>query len=164
MYSSQTFLRALHRAIFYQRPLKSQKGLVGKCTFERSKSRCPVSHPLFEEFRMRSFINNIRLAAPDSAEPRPLTQEECEAIRPLFLRKSKPHFEFEDIARKIAGKGRYACKGDRIEAPYRFNFAAEATVSGCPVTAAPKWKRFCSSSRIFSRFSAPKKLGVPPPK
>lgn len=128
--------KALHRAIFYQRPLKSQKGLVGKCTFERSKSRCPVSHPLFEEFRMRSFINNIRLAAPDSAEPRPLTQEECEAIRPLFLRKSKPHFDFGEIARKIAGKGRYACKGDRIEAPYRFNFAAEATVSGCPVTAA----------------------------
>lgn len=47
--------KRLHRAIFYQRPLKSQKGLVGKCTFEKSKSRCPISHPCFEEFRMLQF-------------------------------------------------------------------------------------------------------------
>lgn len=40
----------LRRAIFFQRPLKSQKGSVGKCTFEKTKSRCSVSHPLYEEF------------------------------------------------------------------------------------------------------------------
>lgn len=132
----ETWQRELYRAIFFQRPLKSQKGLVGKCTFEKTKSRCPVSHPRFEEFRMLAFINNIRITAPGDAEPRGLTQQEKETIRPLFLRKSKPHFDFEDIAKKIAGKGRYACKGDRIEAPFRFNFARTATVSGCPVTAA----------------------------
>lgn len=132
----ETWQRELYRVIFFQRPLKSQKGLVGKCTFEKTKSRCPVSHPRFEEFRMLAFINNIRITAPGDAEPRPLTQQETETIRPLFLRKSKPHFDFEDIAKKIAGKGRYACKGDRIDAPYRFNFTRTATVSGCPVTAA----------------------------
>lgn len=132
----ETWRRELHRAIFFQRPLKSQKGLVGKCTFEKKKSRCPSSHPRFEEFRMHCFVNNIRLTAPGDAEPRPLTRQEAESIRPLFLRKSKPHFDFEEIAKKIAGKGRYACKGDRVEAPYRFNFARTATVSGCPVTAA----------------------------
>ena len=128
--------KALEHAIFFQRPLKSQKGLVGKCTFEKTKSRCPASHPRFEEFRMLSFINTIRIQTPADSEPHPLSQEEVETIRPLFLRKSKPHFDFEEIARKIAGKGQYACKGDRIEAPYRFNYAAHATVSGCPVTAA----------------------------
>ena len=127
--------QALYRAIFFQRPLKSQKGAVGKCTFEKRKSRCPVSHPHFEEFRMHSFINNIRIAAPEDNDFRPLTQAEAETIVPLFLRKSKPHFDFEEIARKIAGKGRYACKGDRNEAAYRFNYARIATVSGCPVTA-----------------------------
>ncbi|MCM1151381.1 MAG: CRISPR-associated protein Csn1 [Alistipes sp.] len=127
--------RALYRAIFFQRPLKSQKGSVGRCTFEKTKSRCPVSHPRFEEFRMYSFINNIRIAGPTDGDFRSLTQTEIETIRPLFLRKSKPHFDFEEIARKIAGKGRYACKGDRNEAPYRFNYARTATVSGCPVTA-----------------------------
>lgn len=132
----EAWRQALHRAIFFQRPLKSQKGLVGKCTFEKKKSRCPASHPRYEEFRMYSFINNIRITTPDATEPRPLSQQEVDTIRPLFLRKSKPHFDFEEIARKIAGKGRYACKGDRTEAPYRFNFARTATVSGCPVTAA----------------------------
>ena len=128
--------QALYRAIFFQRPLKSQKGLVGRCTFEKSKSRCPISHPRFEEFRMLSFINNIRITTSDHTAPRPLTHEEVDTIRPLFLRKSKPHFDFEEIAKKIAGKNRYACKGDRSEMPCRFNFAATATVTGCPVTAA----------------------------
>lgn len=133
---SDEWQQALHRAIFYQRPLKSQKGLVGKCTFEKHKSRCPVSHPRFEEFRMLAFVNNIRVTTPYDTEPRPLTPQETITIRALFLRKSKPHFDFEEIARKLAGKGRYACKGDRQEAPYRFNFARTATVTGCPVTAA----------------------------
>ena len=127
--------KALHRAIFFQRDLKSQKGAVGRCTFEPRKSRCPVSHPRFEEFRMLQFINNIRITSPQDTAPRPLTQEEVEVIRPLFYRKSKPHFEFEEIARKIAGKGKYACREERIEAPYRFNFARTTTVSGCPITA-----------------------------
>ena len=127
--------KALHRAIFFQRDLKSQKGAVGRCTFEPRKSRCPASHPRFEEFRMLQFINNIRITSPQDAAPRPLTQEEVEMIRPLFYRKSKPHFEFEEIARKIAGKGKYACREERIEAPYRFNFARTTTVSGCPITA-----------------------------
>ena len=126
--------QALHRAIFFQRDLKSQKGSVGRCTFEPRKSRCPVSHPRFEEFRMLQFINNIRVTGPGDNAPRPLTAVEAEAIRPLFFRKSKTYFDFEEIARRIAGKGKYACKEDRIDAPYRFNFARTATVSGCPVT------------------------------
>ncbi len=127
--------KALHRAIFFQRDLKSQKGSVGRCTFEPAKSRCPVSHPRFEEYRMLQLINNIRITGPGDNDPRPLTREEFETIRPLFFRKSKPYFDFEEIARKIAGKGKYACKEDRNEAPYRFNFARTASVSGCPVTA-----------------------------
>lgn len=127
--------KALHRAIFYQRPLKSQKRLVGKCTFEKHKSRCPVSHPRFEEFRMLQFINNIRIQTPQDEDYRPLTQEEFGQIEPLFFRKSKPHFDFEEIARKLAGKGKYTCKGDRTDLPVRFNYSATTTVSGCPVTA-----------------------------
>ena len=127
---------ALERAIFYQRPLKSQKGSVGKCTFEKTKSRCPASHPRFEEFRMLQFINNIRITTPRDTESRPLLQAEVDAIRSLFLRKSKPHFDFEEIARKIAGKGQYACKRDRNEAACRFNFTRTTTVTGCPVTTA----------------------------
>ena len=52
-------VRQIEKAIFDQRPLKSQKGQVGKCVFEKNKTKCPSSHPMYEEFRMLSFINNI---------------------------------------------------------------------------------------------------------
>lgn len=129
--------KALHRAIFFQRPLKSQKGLVGGCTFEKGKARCPISHPLFEEFRMWSFVNNIKIKTPDDAELRMLSAEEVEQIKPLFLRKSKDHFDFEDIAKKLSGskKNSYAHITDKVDAPYKFNFKMSQNVSGSPVTA-----------------------------
>lgn len=132
----QEWEKDLERAIFYQRPLKSQKGLVGKCTFEKSKNRCPASHPLFEEFRMLAFIRNIRMAAPGETDLHPLSCEQVEAIRPLFLRKSKPYFNFEDIAKKLAGKAPFACKGEEgTGESYRFNYPRTTNVSGCPTSA-----------------------------
>lgn len=128
---------ALHKAIFFQRPLKSQKGSVGKCTFEKGKPRCPISHPHFEEFRMLSFVNNIRVKSPYDSDYRPLAETEVEKIMPLFYRK-KDRFDFEDIAKAIAGRkaGCYAYKDDNCDAAYRFNYRMSQSVSGCPVTAA----------------------------
>ncbi len=137
---SDELRHALHRAIFYQRPLKSQKGLVGSCSFEKNKARCPISHPRFEEFRILSFINNIKIKTPHDSSLRMLSAEEIALITPLFYRKSKEkeHFDFEDIAKKLSGgkKGKYAYITDKTEAPYRFNFKMSATVSGAPMTAA----------------------------
>lgn len=125
----------LHKAIFYQRPLKSQKQQVGHCTFEPKKTRCATSHPLYEEFRMRSFINNIRVFTYMDAEERPLTEEEKTCILPLFYRKSRASFSFEDIAKKLAGKNNYCHKGSMEEKAWRFNYHMDTTVSGSPVTA-----------------------------
>lgn len=134
---SDDLRKALHRAIFFQRPLKSQKGLVGSCTFEKDKARCSVSHPRFEEFRMYSFLNNVKVKTYLDDEYRPLNDEEIVKALPMFYRKSKPNFDFEDIAKAIAGKKResYAYKEDQCDAPYRFNFRMSTSVSGCPVTA-----------------------------
>ena len=126
---------ALEGAIFYQRPLKSQKGQVGHCTFEKNKARCPISHPRYEEFRMLCFINNIKVKTWEDEAYRQLNQEEVGNILPLFFRKSKSQFEFEDIAKKIAGKGNYCYKTDKEEKAYRFNFKMYTSVSACPVTA-----------------------------
>lgn len=122
----------LERVIFYQRPLKSQKGSIGRCTFEKDKQRCSISHPRYEEFRMWSFINSIRVSYSGEAE-RPLTKEETESIYPLFFRKSKPDFDFEDIAKKLAGKGNYAYRDDPRFVAYKFNYKMTADVPGCPV-------------------------------
>jgi CRISPR-associated endonuclease Csn1 len=45
--------------IFYQRPLKSQKGLVSKCRFEPNKRVTPKSHPFYQEFRIWQQLNNL---------------------------------------------------------------------------------------------------------
>lgn len=132
---SPELIRSLERAIFYQRPLKSQKGNVGKCVFEKAKPRCPISHPRFEEFRLWQFVNSINVSI-SGQEERSLTDEEIETILPLFFRKSSPNFDFEDIAKKLAGKKNYAYRSDKGDAVWRFNYKMTANVSGCPVLAA----------------------------
>lgn len=115
---------ALERAIFYQRPLKSQKGLVGKCSFEKDKPRCPVSHPLFEEYRALQFINSIKYKNEDG-QFIPLTDKERPKIWPKkFLRKSKPNFDFLDISKALTPKSEN-----------RWNYSPKTAVSGCPVIA-----------------------------
>ena len=128
----------LTRALYFQRPLKSQRQNVGKCTFEKGKPRCSDSHPMYEEFRMLSFLNNIRIQGPWDNELRPLNEEELKKIEPLFYiyRKSKPNFDFEEIAKKIAGKNKYQWKGDtKTDLPYKFNYRMSQGVPGCPTIA-----------------------------
>ena len=64
--------------IFYQRPLKSQKGLISFCEFEsrqievetdgKKKTKtiglrvCPKSSPLFQEFKIWQVLNNIQVS------------------------------------------------------------------------------------------------------
>lgn len=50
--------RAIHRAIFHQRKLKSQKGLVGKCELEPKRRRCAQALPIAQEFRIRQQVNH----------------------------------------------------------------------------------------------------------
>ena len=63
--------------IFYQRPLKSQKGLVSLCEFEQREIEveveglkkkktvglkvCPKSSPLFQEFKIWQVLNNLQV-------------------------------------------------------------------------------------------------------
>lgn len=60
--------------IFYQRPLKSKKSTIADCQYEARKFKndsgeyisvplkgIPKSHPLFEEFRILQFIQNLRV-------------------------------------------------------------------------------------------------------
>lgn len=130
---------ALEKAIFDQRPLKSQKFAVGRCPFEPSKTRCQISHPDFEEFRMLQFINGIRMRTPQDDELRPLSAEERASICQLFFRKTKKNFTFEDIAKSLSkpyGKGKIY--GDIKTSPHQavtFNYPMDTPVSGSPVTA-----------------------------
>ncbi len=127
----------LYQAIFFQRPLKSQKGKIGKCSLESRKLRMPKSHYLFEEFRMWSFINHIKVKDKGTDAQRFLTEEEKQKITPLFYH-FKQKFEFKEIAEKIFGKDvdfkhfkdYYLQKGD-----IAFNYKSDYKVTGNPVSA-----------------------------
>lgn len=81
--------------IFYQRPLKSQKGLISFCEFEsrhieveidgKKKIKtiglrvCPKSSPLFQEFKIWQILNNIQVISEQEGK-RFLFQEEKEKL------------------------------------------------------------------------------------
>lgn len=92
---------ALHKALFFQRPLKSQKHTVGKCILEPNKTRCQLSTIEYELFRMYSLVNNIQYF-PDAnkSEKRPLSEEHRDIAIEKFFRKKKT-FPFSDISKAI---------------------------------------------------------------
>ena len=91
--------------IFYQRPLKSQKGLVATCELENEQREvevdgvkklittgckvCPKSSPLFQEFRMWQRLNDVTISdfnattdqfGNSKASKRRLTEEEMNTL------------------------------------------------------------------------------------
>lgn len=115
-------------SIFYKRPLRSQKGSVGKCTLEPNKYRAPISHPAFETFRAWAFLNNIKYKPliEKDAQWQPLPIELKQSIYiDKFFRKSKVYFYFSEIAEFVKTKGNN----------WVFNYSPKTTVMGCPVSA-----------------------------
>lgn len=82
--------------IFYQRPLKSKKGMLDTCEFEnrmvevmvegKKKTKtiglkvCPKSSPLFQEFKIWQILNNLEVTDTLTFESRQLEQEEKELL------------------------------------------------------------------------------------
>lgn len=98
---NEELYKKLWKAIIWQRPLRSQKGLVGICTFERAKSRAPISHPLYEEYRTWVFINNLKIALPSE-----VNREEylTQTIYPLFYNASRD-FKLKKIRDRLKKDG-----------------------------------------------------------
>ncbi len=115
-------------AIFFQRPLKSQKGAVGKCTLEKTKSRCPVSHPIFEEFRMYQYLNSIKVKERNSDIFVFLSEfpEYYQAALDKFFRVSAKNFKFLDISK---GVNALAKKNNLY---FEFNYNDKYPIVGSP--------------------------------
>ncbi|MEI9918177.1 MAG: type II CRISPR RNA-guided endonuclease Cas9 [Bacteroidota bacterium] len=98
-------------AIIWQRPLRGQKGLVGICTFENNKRRCPISHPLYEEYRTWVFINNLKIMPidDDTSKTEEQKQQElktilAEKVYPQFF-KAASDFKLSSIAKELKKVG-----------------------------------------------------------
>jgi len=95
--------------LFYQRPLRSQKALLAKCTFEsriyydkknkkwifKGPAPCPVSHPDFELKRAFEFINNI-----EYGHKQKLNDQQREIVLNLINSQDK-NFDFANIPKAL---------------------------------------------------------------
>jgi len=98
----------LEKAIIWQRPLRSQKGLVGYCTFEApvkennkfvkaGKKRCPISHPFYEEYRTWVDINNLKISLPDNLDRQYILTTK---VYPIFYKSSRD-FKLSSIDKEL---------------------------------------------------------------
>lgn len=98
--------------LFHQRPLRSQKHLVGNCSFEPRKTKCPISAIPFEQFRVWQWVNTVEYNG------KKISQEEKEKIVEFLFSNEKP--EFKKI-RKVIGKE---------SAEFKFNYKDDDKIVG----------------------------------
>jgi CRISPR-associated endonuclease Csn1 len=88
---TEDLCKRVYRAIFHQRPLKSQKGLIGTCEFERGRQRAPWGLILAQRFRMLQQVGNARIVAPNGAA-RNLTSAERGTLLAVLDRQGELSF------------------------------------------------------------------------
>ena len=59
---TETARKMLSDAMFFQRPLKDQKDLIGECKILPGEKRARAWHPLAQRFRILQQVNNLRIA------------------------------------------------------------------------------------------------------
>ncbi|MEX2410456.1 MAG: type II CRISPR RNA-guided endonuclease Cas9 [Candidatus Paceibacterota bacterium] len=111
--------------LFFQRPLRSQKHLIGNCSFESDKPRCQLSAIPFELFRTHQTINSIL----DGEKQ--LSKDDRTVALELFNKKDKA-FKFEILRKKLSNpEGNYNYKdkdklpGNRTIANFRKIFGKD---------------------------------------
>jgi CRISPR-associated endonuclease Csn1 len=90
--------RMAKRRIFFQRPLKSSAGLIGRCELEPSRRRAPLAHPLYQQFRVLQTVNDLRIISPTGAS-KPLTPEQ--RSKALGVLADQQTVTFRSLAKKL---------------------------------------------------------------
>jgi len=78
-----------HQAIFHQRPLRIQRGLVGKCRYEKARPRCDKAHPDAQEFRIWQLLAHLSYRRTDTFDWTPLTQGQRDTLAALLATTAK---------------------------------------------------------------------------
>lgn len=98
--------------LFFQRPLRSQKHLIGNCSLEPSKTKCPLSAIPFEKFRIYQWVNTVECNGIK------IGKEERNLIADFLLITEKPAFK---RLRKLIGKE---------SAEFKFNYKDDDKIVG----------------------------------
>jgi len=97
--------------LFHQRPLRSQKGLVGKCSLEPQRTKCPISAIPFEKFRVYQWVNTVDCNVK-------LTNRDKEILVNQLFSKEKVKFSMLRKALK------------RADSTYQFNYKDDDQIVG----------------------------------
>ena len=126
--------------LFYQRPLKSKKSLIADCPYEYHKYvdketgeektkylKCVAkSNPYFQEFRIRQFMQNLKVFANSDLQGKNLAEEYWNdaAKRQELYRWLNDH---EEVTQDALFKDFFKYKKNKGEAgyPYRWNYVAD---------------------------------------
>jgi len=98
--------------LFHKRPLRSQKHLVGNCSFEPAKTKCPISAIPFEMFRIYQWVNTVEYNG------KKISQEEKDKIIEQLLASDK--IEFKKLRKAIGREG----------AEFKFNYKDDDKIVG----------------------------------
>ncbi len=110
--------------LFHQRPLRTQKHLIGKCTFEPTKTKCPISAIPFELFRAYQWVNTVE------CNGKKLNKEEKAILIDQLLSKEK--ISFKALRKSI----------DKLDGYYQFNYKDEDIIYGSHTISNLSHKKF----------------------
>ena len=99
--------------LFHQRPLRSQKHLVGYCSFEPKKTKCQISAIPFELFRIYQWVSTVEYNS------KKLSEEEREKIINILLSKDKK-IAFKQLRKAI----------NKSDGYYQFNYKDDDKIVG----------------------------------
>ncbi len=143
----------IEKAIFHQRPLKSQKHLVGRCTLEkdhrgRGRRRCLMAMPEFQEFRLLEKLNHLRVVCPGDS-PVPLSVEQREIVIPYLM-------QHEELVlqppRRRAGRGMSVSLVSLLDLPRGTQFTAQTFVDDTEDDETTKLLGHSTNARLSSVF------------
>ncbi|MFC1890299.1 type II CRISPR RNA-guided endonuclease Cas9 [Thermodesulfobacteriota bacterium] len=107
---SDDLKRQIFQAIFFQRPLKSQKQYIGYCELEKGRRRAPWILLLAQQCRLLQRVNDLEVIPPGEKQ-RPLNKDEREELTMALERNGDMTFA---KIRQLLGMNR----------TYRFNLQA----------------------------------------
>lgn len=124
------FITRLYRAFFYQRPLKSQRHLIGKCSLEPDQPRCRMYREEFQKFRIYQTLSNMRLRFPGNDDLLTLSESEREKlfivlnnVEKLPLKEVKKLLGLKNNVKILLGEDEDKIKGNMTRARMRQVFA-----------------------------------------
>lgn len=102
--------------LFHQRPLRSQKHLVGNCSFEPTKTKCPISAIPNEKRRAWEWVNTVEYNGKKISQDE--KEKMIEILYSIPLGKEKVDFK---VLRKAIGKE---------SAEFKFNYKDDDKIVG----------------------------------